>query len=694
MKKIRVFLLLVLVSLVVPAFAQVGDIDFGDTSIPIMISADMLTYDRQNNIYTAEGNVEITRGGTVLKADTVTLHGDTNLAEASGNVFFSSGEDVLEADRVELNIDTQTGIIYNGMIFYADKHFYITGDEMEKMGEQTYRVLRGTLTSCDADVPAWKITGKKSEVTVEGYAEVWGGAFFVKDIPIAYIPYGIFPVKSKRQTGILFPAFGYSDRDGARFLESFFWAINKSTDATLTVDIMTKRGINTGLEYRYFLKKDLKGQVNATVIDDWIEDDMRWSFSFDHKQTLPGGIKTLWDINMISDDDYLDDLSDFYDNLPHPKSRYLESYISFWKEFYPVGIFLDASYFNDLDSKGDEITLHRAPRLLVYMRPLKVPGGIPLYIDMNPTFVNYYRDDGVRGQRLDINPTLTLPLHAGPLNLNTWFTGMWTGWWLTGDDTYPDDMDRTTFTAGTELSTYIGRTYDKKLGPFTSLRHIIKPTIAYTFSPDINQDDYPYFDTRDRVRGQSRLTLALENRLLGKRVTKDSGTVTRDLLYLELGVDIDFDPDDTWFGYDVTGTNISSYYEMRLRPSNYINVGFKASYDHEIEKFNRISSDISLEDMRGDTISVGYAYEPIFLNREPYEHIKGSLKLVVYEDLDFFMGARYSFDDDELRRINFGLDYRHQCWGLYLNVYSDEIPEDFGVMATFTLMGLGSVGTR
>jgi hypothetical protein len=82
------------------------------------------------------------------------------------------------------------------------------------------------------------------------------------------------------------------------------------------------------------------------------------------------------------------------------------------------------------------------------------------------------------------------------------------------------------------------------------------------------------------------------------------------------------------------------------------------------------------------------------LNQDPYEHIKGSLKLVVYEDLDFFMGARYSFDDEELRRINFGIDYRRQCWELYLDVYSDEIPEDFGVMATFTLMGLGSIGSK
>jgi len=81
----------------------------------------------------------------VLKADRVAMNGVTKEAEATGNVYFFNGVDEIKGDRFTLNIDTQTGVVYKGMIFYADKHFYITGDELEKLGEKTYRIRKGAL---------------------------------------------------------------------------------------------------------------------------------------------------------------------------------------------------------------------------------------------------------------------------------------------------------------------------------------------------------------------------------------------------------------------------------------------------------------------------------------------------------------------------------------------------------------------
>jgi LPS-assembly protein len=689
MKNILLLLVLVIVAVGMPLGAAENDVDFGDPTVPVSISADMLTYDRENNIYTAEGNVEITRGDARLMADTVIFYGKTSEAEASGNVTLVSGEDVVEADHVELNIDTQTGIIYNGMIFYADKHFYVTGEELEKTGESTYRILRGTLTSCDGDIPAWKITGNRSAVTLEGYAELWGGAFYVKNVPIFYIPYGIFPVKTKRQSGLLFPIFGYSDDDGARFMGQYFWAINKSMDATFTVDAMTKRGVKGGLEYRYFLRKDIKGQLNVGMIDDRIEDDFRYGISFDHRQGLPGGFETLWDVNVVSDDEYLDDIADFYDELPKDSSRYLESRGALWKEWYPVGVFLEASYFDDLKDRKDEVTLHRLPRLSVYTRPLPVVRGFPLYFDLRSTFVNFEREEGVEGQRLHVEPGLTLPVSLGPVSVTPWVQGLWTGWWLSGDDLYPGDMDRWTYMAGVDVSAYIGRTYTGGSGSFSEIRHVIKPVFGYTFSPYEWQGEYPYFDSTDRIRGTSTLTVALENWLLGKSA-EDTGAM-RELLYLKVGVDVDFDPDDDWFGYRVSGNHVSSFYELRSRPSDYIDIGVKAIYDHELEEFGRIIGDVSLKNLRGDVFSVGYTYEREPSHRGAYEQIGGSVKLVLYRDMDLLFRARYSFDDDEWRRIDFGIDYRRQCWEVFVDFYSTEVPDDFGVMAIFTLSGLGSI---
>ena len=352
------------------AAAQIDDYDFGDPTTPITIEADMLSYDRESNVYTAEGDVRIIRGAAVLTADLVRLNAVSKEALAEGNVVYYDGENRVEADRVELNIDTQTGILYNGMIFYAEKHFYVSGEEMEKTGDVTYRALRGSLTSCDGEIPAWRITGRKTEVTVGGYAKVWDGVFRVKDVPIMYIPYGVYPVKTERQTGFLMPSFGTSSDDGFSFTLPFYWAINKSMDATIIGDVMTNRGLKVGLEYRYSLAEDLYGQINYSFIEDHNRDDpdtgdrmtdFRWAFSFDHSQTLPGGIQALVDINMVSDDDYIDDLYDSYDNIEQRDSDYLESRVNLSRDFDWAFAYVNFSWLDDLDDRRDRTTLHRLP---------------------------------------------------------------------------------------------------------------------------------------------------------------------------------------------------------------------------------------------------------------------------------------------------------------------------------------------
>ncbi len=97
MKTLKTIVCCALFLIAVPSFAQFPEADFGDSTLPIMVSADMLSYDRENKIYTAEGNVEITRGPMVLKADHITMNGVTKEAEAVGNVSFFNGTDQINA---------------------------------------------------------------------------------------------------------------------------------------------------------------------------------------------------------------------------------------------------------------------------------------------------------------------------------------------------------------------------------------------------------------------------------------------------------------------------------------------------------------------------------------------------------------------------------------------------------------------
>ena len=59
--------------------------------------------------------------------------------------------------------------------------------------------------------------------------------FDVLGHPLIPLPYAIFPANSNRQTGFLSPRVGYSSLRGAQYLQPFYWAISKSSDATVAL---------------------------------------------------------------------------------------------------------------------------------------------------------------------------------------------------------------------------------------------------------------------------------------------------------------------------------------------------------------------------------------------------------------------------------------------------------------------------
>lgn len=704
------------------AAAQIDDYDFGDPTTPVTIEADMLSYDRESGVYTAEGAVEITRGAAVLTADLVSLNAATKEAIAEGNVVYYDGENRVEADRVDLNIDTQTGILYNGMIFYAEKHFYVGGEELEKTGEVTYRALRGSLTSCDGEVPAWRITGRKAEVTVGGYAKVWDGVFRVKDVPVMYLPYGMYPVKRERQTGLLTPSIGTSSDDGFSFTLPFYWAINESMDATVIGDAMTNRGVKVGLEYRYALAEELYGQVNYSFIEDHNRTDVdtgdrtrdfRWSFSFDHYQRLPGDIMLLADINMVSDDDYIDDLLDSYDNLNHTDSDYLTSRLDLSRDFTWGRAYVNFRYVDDLDDRRDRRTVHRLPESGVTVYPVGIP-HTPLVFETSPTLVYFYRKEGLEALRLNVNPKLSAPISVKYLTVEPWAEGIATWWWTDDDERYDNTADRYTYLAGVKAFGEFGPTVYPDGGPYDTLSHLIRPGVAYTFAPDLDQDDYPWFDAADRVWGRSELVFSLAYILSGTMRTIDAPELF-EILYLNAGVALDFEKDPDSVNYQVPDTYVTSFYEARLHPCNYFSLGFEMDIDHHLNDITRVSGDMTVTDSRGDYLKLGYSrinklYYNIkdeqYYTRE-YDSLFGELKLVAYSDLDLYFETRYVFNDeeykdgvlheidDEERYYSVGFDYHKQCWGVFLDLYYEEDmsdhSEDYGFMMTISLTGLGSI---
>ena len=91
----------------------------------------------------------------------------------------------------------------------------------------------------------------------------------VKDVPVFYLPMLYYPIqKDDRATGILLPMYGSSLATASSISNAFFWAINRSQDATFFHDWMFSRGQGIGTEYRYLLAPQAQGDVKYYWLDE------------------------------------------------------------------------------------------------------------------------------------------------------------------------------------------------------------------------------------------------------------------------------------------------------------------------------------------------------------------------------------------------------------------------------------------
>ena len=137
-----------------PAQAQPpqGPVTIGTSGGDVTVVADHLEQVGPENLLVATGNVELTKGTTRLMADRIELNRATGDAVAQGRVIFYDGEDQLTGQRIEYNVKTGTGVVYQAEARGAP-YYRLSGERMERLGENVYRVKQGVFTTCEDDPP-------------------------------------------------------------------------------------------------------------------------------------------------------------------------------------------------------------------------------------------------------------------------------------------------------------------------------------------------------------------------------------------------------------------------------------------------------------------------------------------------------------------------------------------------------------
>jgi LPS-assembly protein len=540
--------------------------------LPWSISADSMSYDRKASLYVGKGHVVIERGTTRLTAANVMFDPDDMIAEAKGDVFLTTGNDQLICQRMKLDLKTETGTLYQGSVFMSEGHFYIKGDKIEKTGNKSYFAQKATITTCDSEHPDWKLTARKVNITLEGYGMATHASLWAKSIPLLYSPFFAFPVKIKRQTGLLTPRMGTSMRKGLSYEQPFFWAINDQSDITLNYNYMEQRGHQFGLEYRYLLSPNAKGMMMFDGLDDAKVDDgigdnsdswgyaddtndtndtngidylrpnnERYWFRMKHNQSLFAGYTAKLDLDLVSDQDYLPEFKNTNTGFLRSQEAYQDFFGRDFNDYTDITrkntINISKTWTHYNLNAGTRWTDHVVNRNLNYNDPTVqyLPsidfnsskhrlGRTPLNLALNSQYTYLYRQDsiGIRtttgSHRLDLYPRIYLPFSLGNyLNIEPSFGVRSTAWLPTNDEDPKakenETLNRELWDARLDFSNAFYRIFKPKIGTIDRIKHDIKPKITYQYLPRMDQDEYPHFDLVDRIPSKNLITYSLTNSL-------------------------------------------------------------------------------------------------------------------------------------------------------------------------------------
>ncbi len=669
-----------------------------------------------------------------IEADWIAYDMKRNSIKARGHVAIKAPDDEIRAEEGVVDLGTETGTFTDATILRKALDLHLEGKSIKKTGFNTYHIKDGWVITCklkDNETPPWSFASRDTTITEGGYAVLKHATFRIKDVPVLYTPWMIVPAKNKRQTGLMFPEVSSSDRNGPGLNLPLFVNLSDSTDLTLFPEYYMDRGVMPGMEFRYILGESQKGTLMGSFLEDNLTDpseiDYYQETGYTHtnkdrywlRSKIDHDLVNNWhsriDLDIVSDRDYLTEFNTGYTGFTQSNNRFLAMYgrefqnrtadqrlntMKVLKAWDSMSLQTHFLAVNDL--RADQTS----PNPLWKLPALDFTGSLPiaetsLALDWNADYVNYWRENGTGGQRLDLFPRLSAPVPLGAYLesraevgvrntsyiVNTYGDGAWNQ-----DDT----PSRSLFNLHGELGTTLLRTFEMNGSEGTSWDHRLRPSLQYDYLPETNQEDLPLFDAVDRISERDAITYGVDN--FFEFFTDSQKGAGRDYGYFK-----------AWESYDLR----REYSERPLTPISF-ELGwtpldsFALSYQTDVgvygEGVTLYSLASSYQNSRGDALVLDYRYSSAekimgspysstgnydtIEDLEDIHQLNASVKAQIINTISATYQIEHSLSQSQTIEQNISLTYHPACWSVELR--SHYTPGDQGFMLVFNLANIGS----
>jgi LPS-assembly protein len=648
--------------------------------------------------------VSVLRSGVILqradqhlKANQVTLFREDDLVVAEGEVSFSddklslsAADAIMELDADRTNLNQVEYKILSSHARGAASTAQLDGDNSQT------RLTDVTFTTCPVGNTDWQFSAKEMDLDHEtGVGRARGLGLRFKYVPLFYLPYASFPLDDGRKSGMLFPTIGSSSDNGIDLAVPFYWNIAPNQDATFTPRFISDRGIMAQGEYRY-LSENSFGLLDVQYMPDDDLLDIHRSYSTFRSVSRLG---STWvadiDLRHVSDDQFFED---FGNSLATSSISFVRSRAELRAQgdWWQGQLMFDTYQTVDRDIQQRQEPYERLPRL--YFTSSRAVGQSNFYLGMGAEAVDFSRDVGEQGSRIDLYPTLGYPVYRPAYYLLPSVGLRHTSYQL--DRSIDDSPTRTTGIASVEGGLF----FERETSRGSKWLQTLEPRFYYLYVPFESQANLPRFDTTDltfsfnqlfrtnRFTGGDRqgdanqLSLALTTRV----TDQNNG---RQVVDASIGTIVYFSDQKVQLRNDIASEADTSplVAEINYRPVDAWRLSIGIQYDPEDHETDVGQFSVQRADSAGRIFNLAYR-----LRLGSVEQVDASFLLPLRDNWKLIGRWNYSLLDDTSLEALAGFEYESCCWAVramgrrYLR--NQEGDKRNAIYFELELKGLGSLG--
>jgi LptD protein len=494
----------------------------------MQLKAEYIEIDIEKNITFSHGKRD-SAGHAVL---------DT-LGRPIGDPSFSDAGKTFDAKELTYNFQTKKGKIRE--VTTKEGEGYIHAKDAKKDTGDVYYVKTGKYTTCDLENPHFYLNASKIKV-IPNDKIITGPAYLViADVPTPLIlPFGVFPNKKGRRSGVIIPAYGESAALGF-FLKDggYYFGINDYFDQTLKGDIYSLGSYNLNSITNYVKRYKYKGYMDIKL------GQMQFSEKEfpDYRKN-----KTFWLVWQHAQDAKLNPTSRFSANVNAGSGTYqtyltnnindyltntFSSKISWDKSWQGKPYYFSANLGHSqtkrprLDKKGVETEVNLDAPEITFTRDRWFPFQGKNYTGKPTVFQKIGTSYKLSAQNkittgdsilfksksltklrngLNVNVPISTSMNIGPIIISPSAGINGYGYLQSYRKHFNADSDRVVvdtlngfkyaydYNAAVSAGTKLYGMFAFKKGRLKAIRHVISPNASFGFRPDFGQKKYGFYD--------------------------------------------------------------------------------------------------------------------------------------------------------------------------------------------------------